>query len=111
MAENTIENIEKRKVKADPLLVEKNIHAFHLLEKLIEIELDFVFKGGTALILLLDKPIKFSIDIDISMNPDCQTTLFASTFDSIIKGKSPFTRVKEDEKKIKEYQKTLQILL
>lgn len=59
----------KRGLKADPILIEKNIHAFHLLEKLKENGLEFVFKGGTALILLIEDPIRFSIDIDIQMKP------------------------------------------
>ncbi len=36
-----------------------------MLEQLVETDLDFVFKGGTTLILLIDKPERFSIDIDI----------------------------------------------
>ncbi len=96
--EKQLDDIRKRKVKADPLLVEKNIHALHLLEKLIEKELDFVFKGGTALILLLDEPIRFSIDIDILMKPSFQTDSLNSTFDSLIEESGPFNKVEEDER-------------
>jgi len=45
------------------------IYAFHLLERLQNKGLQFVFKGGTSLVLLLDKGTLFSIDIDII----CQT--------------------------------------
>lgn len=31
----------------------------------------FVFKGGTALMLLLEKPYRLSTDIDIIVEPDC----------------------------------------
>jgi predicted nucleotidyltransferase component of viral defense system len=51
--------------KADPNLVELMIHAFSLLEKLVVNKLDFVFKGGTALLLLLPELKRFSTDIDI----------------------------------------------
>jgi predicted nucleotidyltransferase component of viral defense system len=51
--------------KADKILVEKVIWAFILLEGLVESGLDFVFKGGTALVLLFDSSKRLSIDIDI----------------------------------------------
>lgn len=51
--------------KADPNLVELVIFAFTLLEQLVINNLNFVFKGGTALLLLLPEPKRFSTDIDI----------------------------------------------
>lgn len=52
----------------DKLLVEKTIRALLLLEGLVNVELDFIFKGGTALLLMqADKPKRLSIDIDIIM--------------------------------------------
>lgn len=51
--------------KIDPHLTEKMVHALGLVELLAAAGLKFVFKGGTSLILLLDKPSRFSIDIDI----------------------------------------------
>ncbi len=44
---------------------EKMNHALLLAELLVINGLDFIFKGGTSLILLLDTPQRFSIDIDI----------------------------------------------
>lgn len=41
------------------------IHALHLLERLKANGLDFVFKGGTSLVVLLKEGNRFSIDIDI----------------------------------------------
>ncbi len=52
--------------KSDPSLIEKMINAFGLLEELHKSGLNFVFKGGTSLILLLENANRFSIDIDIS---------------------------------------------
>jgi predicted nucleotidyltransferase component of viral defense system len=59
-----IEAVAKSK-KADKMLVEKVVWAFILLEGLVESGLDFIFKGGTALVLLFDSSKRLSIDIDI----------------------------------------------
>jgi hypothetical protein len=57
---------QRKKVsKSDPGIIEKLIHALALVEQLKLCGLDFVFKGGTSLILLLNKPRRFSIDVDI----------------------------------------------
>lgn len=54
-----------KKDKSDPILIEKVVRALSLLEHLQKSELEFIFKGGTALMLLLKEPKRFSIDIDI----------------------------------------------
>jgi hypothetical protein len=51
--------------KINPPLVEKMIHALGLVEALAANGLEFIFKGGTSLILLIAAPGRFSIDIDI----------------------------------------------
>lgn len=51
--------------KYDPKLIEKVIYALVLLEQLEIKGLDFIFKGGTALLLATKEPKRFSIDIDI----------------------------------------------
>ena len=50
---------------ADPIIVEKVIRALILLESLQISKLDFIFKGGTSLMLMIQEPRRFSIDIDI----------------------------------------------
>ena len=63
---------------ADKILVEKVIQALMLLEGLAVSGLDFCFKGGTATMLLLEKPRRMSIDIDIIVpdaNADIPATL------------------------------------
>lgn len=55
----------KLQKRGDPIILEKVIYAFTLLEQLIRAELDFIFKGGTSLLLLSKPPRRFSIDIDI----------------------------------------------
>lgn len=51
--------------RIDTIILEKMIHALHLLERLKAHGLEFVFKGGTSLVLLLKEGNRFSIDIDI----------------------------------------------
>ena len=63
---------------ADKILVEKVIRALMHLEGLAVSGLDFCFKGGTATMLLLEKPRRMSIDIDIIVpdaNADIPATL------------------------------------
>ena len=55
-------NIGKR---VDPKLIEKVIYALLFLEQLKLNGLNFIFKGGTALLLATKIPKRFSIDLDI----------------------------------------------
>lgn len=57
----------RRKIykKADPSIMERMIYALYLLEQIQLSGLEFVFKGGTSLILLLNNAKRFSIDLDI----------------------------------------------
>jgi predicted nucleotidyltransferase component of viral defense system len=55
--------------KIDKIILEKMIYALHLLDRLQANGLDFVFKGGTSLVLLLNEGNRFSIDIDIICKP------------------------------------------
>lgn len=56
---------QKNHRRIDKIILEKMIYALHLLERLKSNGLDFVFKGGTSLVLLLEEGNRFSIDIDI----------------------------------------------
>jgi len=60
-----INEVSTKNRKADKILVEKVIRALYLLEGLTKVDLEFVFKGGTALMLLMDSSKRLSIDIDI----------------------------------------------
>jgi len=55
----------KKFPKADPYLIERQLAAFELLGLLAQTGKEFVFKGGTALLLLLPVARRLSIDIDI----------------------------------------------
>lgn len=75
--------------------LEKQIFAFYLLEKLIEANIYFVFKGGTALVLLLENPHRFSTDIDILITkPDLEKVI--ETFSSFTGDEFIFTKWEED---------------
>lgn len=66
----------------DPLLAEKVIRALLLLEGLAKEKIDFVFKGGTALMLHYNSAKRLSIDIDIII-PDKALEL-KDIFDTIV---------------------------
>lgn len=56
---------QKDHKRIDKIMLEKMIYALHLLEQLKTNGLEFIFKGGTSLVLLLKEDNRFSIDIDI----------------------------------------------
>jgi len=51
--------------RINPPILEKMIHALSLLQQLKAHGLEFTFKGGTSLVLLLAKARRFSVDLDI----------------------------------------------
>lgn len=65
--EEWLDQFKKQKdhKRIDKIILEKMIHALHLLERIKANGLDFVFKGDTSLVLLLKEGNRFSIDIDI----------------------------------------------
>mgnify|MGYP001513442706 CR=1 FL=1 len=106
-----IESISKKK-KADKILIEKVIRALMLLEGLSSSGLDFVFKGGTALMLLLGTTKRLSIDIDIIV-PNKSVDL-TDYLDKFITEKG-FTRYEKQERKVqsdieKEHYKLLSLI-
>jgi len=65
---NHIRELQKRS-KRDPALLERALHAFGLLEVISKVNMPFIFKGGTCLMLLLEHPKRLSTDIDIIVEP------------------------------------------
>ncbi len=55
--------------KGDPGLIERTLYAFGLLEALAQVGMEFTFKGGSSLLLLLSHPKRLSTDIDIVVEP------------------------------------------
>jgi predicted nucleotidyltransferase component of viral defense system len=64
--------VSKKHKNADKILVEKTIRALLLLEGLAKQNLDFVFKGGTALTLHFNSTKRLSLDIDIILSQDIE---------------------------------------
>ena len=60
-----IAKIREKYPKTDPSIIEKTVYAFELLSLLIDKGVDFIFKGGTSMLLHIDTPRRLSIDIDI----------------------------------------------
>lgn len=87
---------EKKYSKINPPILEKMIHALSLLQYLVKCDLEFVFKGGTSLILLLDNTYRFSVDIDILTTQNRET--IEPIFDRVIEN-SHFTKWELDERR------------
>ncbi len=65
LTQQWIDKVSKSNRNADKILVEKVIRALLMLEGLSNVGLPFIFKGGTALMLLMNSAKRLSIDIDI----------------------------------------------
>jgi hypothetical protein len=76
----------------DPILIEKMIMALVLVEELQLSGMDFIFKGGTSLLLLLGVPRRFSIDIDILITEKANLKEYFQT----ITGMGVFHRFEEN---------------
>lgn len=84
-----------RTKKVDKELVQKLIRALMLVEGLSESTLKFVFKGGTALMLLLNSTKRLSIDIDIIISGQIENLKEEL---SEIAAKKKFTRAEEQHR-------------
>lgn len=76
----------------DPGLLERTVYAFGLLEAITAAGLPFCFKGGTSLMLILDKPIRLSTDIDIMVNPGTKVDSYIEKASKIF----PFINMEEN---------------
>lgn len=92
-----IKDVSKR-LRADPVLVEKVVRALWMLEGIVLSGQNFVFKGGTALMLKFATARRLSIDIDIVM-PSKPEGL-SEQFNSIARHLG-FTRVEEQKRETK----------
>lgn len=94
----TKENFKERHIrmlqkesKKDPALLERAVFAFGLLEAIRRVEMPFIFKGGTCLLLLLKHPMRLSTDIDIIVAPDIDVDMYISQAATIF----PFKQCEE----------------
>ena len=79
----------------DPVMIERTLFAFGLLEAIKSVDMPFIFKGGTSLMLLLDTPKRFSTDIDIVVEPGTDVDLYIEKAKTIF----PFFDKEEDVRK------------
>ncbi len=82
--------------KADKILVEKVVRALLLLEGLSASGINFIFKGGTALMLMQGSTKRLSIDIDIIIPAKQELD---KAFEKITKEKG-FTKFEIQERKV-----------
>lgn len=90
----------RNKSKRDPGLLEKVLYAFGLLEALRRVELPFIFKGGTSLLLILDKPRRLSTDVDIIVDPGVQVDSYLEKAATIFPFKSYEEQVRKGKNNI-----------
>ena len=97
----TRENYSKEHIEAlqkdsgnDPALLERVLFAFGLLEAISRVELPFIFKGGTCLMLLLKKTMRLSTDIDIVVEPGTDIDNYIDKAGKLF----PFVRVEEQKR-------------
>ena len=91
--ENHIRKIQY-KSKKDPMLIERTIYAFGLLEAIAKTGMPFIFKGGTCLMLLISKPYRLSTDIDIVVEPGTDVVKYIEKASKIF----PFIKYEENKR-------------
>ncbi len=94
-SKNWIMKVREKTSRKDPILIEKMIMALILVENLSINNLNFIFKGGTSLALILGSLQRFSIDIDVIISDDQN---IEECFNKIIKS-VPFLRYEENKRK------------
>lgn len=93
-----LKSVSSKLGKVDSSLLEKAVRALFLAEQLKVNDLNFVFKGGTSLLLHLEKPLRFSIDVDIITSDDKAKLIKA--MDAVIET-GAFTRWEPDERTLR----------
>ncbi len=81
----------QRTSRRDPVLLERAVYAFGLLEALAKVGMPFIFKGGTSLMLLMQHPRRLSTDIDIIAEPGTDLDKYLEQASKIF----PFKAVEE----------------
>lgn len=92
--EKSIKKLKKENPSADIQLLEKTMGALFLVESLVNTRLDFIFKGGTSLVLLLNQIKRFSVDVDI-ITEESERKI-KTIINEIIESQDLFTRVEEN---------------
>lgn len=85
----------KKNRMVDTFILERSIYAFGLLETLCKVDMPFIFKGGTSLMLLLEQPKRLSTDIDIIVAPGTDVDRYLEEVGKIF----PFEKVERQTRK------------
>jgi hypothetical protein len=71
-------------------LAEQAVHCLELVAELVENGLSFQFKGGNSLLVILQSPRRFSIDVDIATDEPVE--LIERVLDTLVGGSDVFLR-------------------
>jgi hypothetical protein len=93
------EHIESHKFDASAALAEQAIHCLECVAELAWAQLSFQFKGGNSLLVLLQNPMRFSIDVDIATNET--PAALEQVLDKIVKECGVFTKWAKRQHKTK----------
>lgn len=92
-----IEKLRKELKFQDPGIFEKTVCAFGLLDGLVKVYSDLVFKGGTSIFLHIFPPVRFSIDIDILLQEQDKKDI-ENNLKIVVSESGIFDEVKEDKR-------------
>ena len=94
LLEKSINELKNENPAANLQLLEKTIGALYLVENLANNGLNFIFKGGTSLVLLLNDLKRFSVDVDIITEESKEKVL--QCINNIVQNNDLFTRFEEN---------------
>jgi hypothetical protein len=83
---NFLDDLSTKFKGTDKILIQKQVMALALVYYLRHSRLDFIFKGGTSLLLLINTPIRLSLDVDIIVS---NANDLMDAFEYVIKYKQP----------------------
>jgi hypothetical protein len=95
----TKSHIETHRWSAPATLAEEAVHCLELVAELVEAGLDYQFKGGNSLLLILPEPKRFSIDVDIAT--DASRERIEACLDCLVTRFKVFTRWEKRQHKTK----------
>ncbi|MHC5036171.1 MAG: nucleotidyl transferase AbiEii/AbiGii toxin family protein [Planctomycetota bacterium] len=88
----TREHLEKHKGLASPRIAEQAVHSLELVARLVQTRLAFRFKGGNSLLVLLQDPQRFSMDVDIATGESRER--IEACLDAAVRASTALTRWK-----------------
>lgn len=95
----TAKHIEDNRFDAPQALAEQAVHCLELVAELVKAGLSFQFKGGNSLLLILNAPKRFSIDVDIATDESRED--IEARLDKIIEEYNVFKRWNKRQHKTK----------